>query len=62
MTATMTGRKRDTRHQILRRVKGGNQHVPGYILCKCGQEFTGYNAWERHRALENKKAVSKHAS
>lgn len=51
----MAGRKQDARHRLVRRVRGGNQHVPGYYLCKCGQEFTGYNAFERHRADENKK-------
>ncbi len=54
-TMTKTGRKKDARHQLIRSVRGGNQHVPGYYLCKCGEEFTGYNAWERHRADENKK-------
>jgi hypothetical protein len=55
MTTLMTGRPRDKKHVLVRKVRGGNQYTPGFYLCKCGQSFTGYNLFERHRARENKK-------
>lgn len=45
-------------HSLISSEPGGaNRFQPGRHVCDCGAEFTGINAWEKHRAEERKKMV-----
>lgn len=46
--------KRNT-HNLASSVPGVNRWVPGIHTCDCGKEFSGLNAFERHRAEARKR-------
>jgi hypothetical protein len=43
-------------HSLIFARKGTNRFTRGSYVCKCGQKFTGLNAYELHRANERRNA------
>jgi hypothetical protein len=47
-----------SRHSLAYARPGVNRHRPGKYVCWCGQEYTGLNGYESHRAREREATMN----